>query len=242
MKDFKKYWDKKAQKQRKTWESKLARRREHHTPVEEIQQDVFKPFNRRPKFDEFFADLRQSHYITKNPLTEWQSGNIRFSEDALCEAILQRGGHLDEFRMKKEHAVTDKGHYTDLDTFTLTYGAATMIIKRFSTKDVPFGYYEVTPCTRFDDNCPMRMEETGFYTLDIASLLMEMDGECRLREEEFKYYAKELRLASVEGAVADDIEFKLCDDSQIPAKVKIAINRSPYFDEYHSVRAVLCLG
>jgi hypothetical protein len=53
MKDFKKYWDKKAQKRRKSWEGKLARKLGNHSEIEEIREDVFKPFNRIPNFDDF---------------------------------------------------------------------------------------------------------------------------------------------------------------------------------------------
>lgn len=227
MKDFKKYWDKKAQKRRKSWEGKLARKLGSHSEIEEIREDVFKPFNRIPNFDDFW-ELAESHYTTKNPLAEWRGGKFCFSEVGLRDALLQYGGNLNEFTATREHSVCERRHFTDLDTFTFTYGAATMIIKRFSTKGVPFSYYEITPCTRFDDNCPMRMEETGFYTLDIATLLMEMDAECNLREEEFLYYTKGLRLARIEGSVAKDIEFKLWDDTIIFEKVKSLVNRYNY--------------
>ena len=234
MEDFEKYWNKKAKKCRRSWVDKLVRRLDNHTGIDDIQKDVFKPFNHKQKFDDF-RGLIESHYTKKNPLAEWRRGRFRFSENGLREALQQRGRNLDEFKLRKEHSVCDIGHYTDLDTLTLTYGAATMIIKRFSTKGVPFGFYEITPCTRFDDNCPMRMGETGFYTLDIATLLMEMDCEYKLREEEFKYYAKRVRLALLEAAVANEIEFELWDDTMIPVMVKKIVES----DEYSCLEKVL---
>lgn len=42
--ELKKYWDKKAQKRRKSWEGKLKRWITNHTDIEEIRNDVFKPF------------------------------------------------------------------------------------------------------------------------------------------------------------------------------------------------------
>lgn len=225
--DFKKYWDKKAQKRRKLWEGKLKRRIANHTPVEEIRNDVFKPFCQTPNFDGF-CELAESHYTTKNPLAEWRRGKFCFSEDGLRDALRQNGGNLDEYDMTREHSVCERRHFTDLDTLTITYGTATMVIKRYAAKDVPFGHYEITPCTRFDDNCPMRMEETGFYTLNIATLLMEMDAECHLREEEFLYYVKGLKIAGMEGAVADDIAFKLWDDAKIVEKVESLVKRYGY--------------
>ena len=132
MKDFKKYWDKKAQKRRKSWEGKLARKLGSHSEIEEIREDVFKPFNRIPNFDDFW-ELAESHYTTKNPLAEWRGGKFCFSEVGLRDALLQYGGNLNEFTATREHSVCERRHFTDLDTFTFTYGAATMIIKRFST-------------------------------------------------------------------------------------------------------------
>ena len=225
--EFKKYWDKKSQKRRKSWEGKLKRRIANHTPIEEIRKDVFKPFCQTPNFDGF-CELAESHYTTKNPLAEWRRGKFCFSEDGLRDALLQYRGKLDEFTATRVHSVCERRHFTDLDTLTFTYGEATMIIKRYAAKDVPFGHYEITPCTRFDDNCPMRMEETGFYTLNIATLLMEMDAECHLREEEFLYYVKGLKIAGMEGTVADDIEFNLWDDAKIAEKVKSLVKRYGY--------------
>ena len=236
--EFKKYWDKKSQKRRKLWEGKLKRWIANHTPIEEIRNDVFKPFCQTPNFDGFL-ELAESHYTTKNPLAEWRRGKFCFTEEGLRDALLQYGGKLDEFTATREHSVCERRHFTDLDTHTFTYGEATMIIKRYSAKDVPFGHYEITPCTRFDDNCPMRMEETGFYTLNIATLLIEMDAECHLREEEFLYYVKGLKITGMEGIVVDDIEFKLWDDAKIAEKVKSLVKRYGYRSVEPVIRSAL---
>ena len=232
MKDFKKYWDKKAQKRRKSWESKLARRKEQHIEIEEIRKQVFLPLNKVPNFDNFYS-YKEDHYTEKNPLAEWKQGSFSFSEKGLKDALMQRGCDLGNYKVKKEHTAVEDGyrHATDLDTLTITFGQVIMIIKRYSTKGVPFGTYEIIPCTRLVDNYgTMRMEETGFYTLDIATFLMEMDAECALRDEEFLYYTKELKLASLEGLTANDITFKLWDDAKIPEKVKSLVDRYGYRD------------
>ena len=57
---FDDYWNKKAQKRRKSWEGKLKRRIANHTDIEEICLDIFKPFCHAPNFDgfrEFAASL-----------------------------------------------------------------------------------------------------------------------------------------------------------------------------------------
>ena len=232
MKDFKKYWDKKAQKRRKSWESKLARRKEQHVEIDEIQKQVFLPLNKVPNFDNFYS-YKEDHYTEKNPLAEWKQGSFCFSEKGLRDALVLRGCDLGNFKVKKEHTAVEDGyrHATDLDTLTITFGQVIMVIKRYSTKGVPFGYYEIIPCTcLFDNYGTMRLEETGFYTFDIATFLMEMDAECALRDEEFLYYTKELKLASLEGLTANDITFKLWNDAKIPEKVKSLVNRYGYRD------------
>ena len=232
MKDFNSYWKKKAQKCRKSWESKLARRKEQYVEIDEIRKQVFLPMNQVPAFDNYIS-YREAHYTEKNPLAEWKQGSFSFSEKGLRDALVERGCDLGNYKVKKEHTTVEDGyrHATDLDTLTITLGQAVMIIKRYSTKGVPFGNYEIIPCTRLVDNYgTMRMEETGFYTLDIATFLMEMDAECALRDEEFLYYTKELKLACLDGLTANDITFKLWDDAKIPEKVKSLVDRYDYDD------------
>lgn len=231
MEGFNTYWEKIARKRRKSWDAKLARRVAHHTDIDTLRKDVFKPFNQMPGFDKNgFKSYLETHYTQKNPLAEWQQGCFSFSEKGLKDALLKQGCNLGKYKMKKDHVVVEDGyrHATDLDTLTITLGAATMVIKRYFNRAVPFGYYEITPCTILDDNCPMLLEETGFYTLDIATFLMEMDAEVSLREEELMYYVKGLKLSSMEGLTADDIECELWDAEKIPATVKSLIKRYPY--------------
>jgi hypothetical protein len=55
----------------------------------------------------------------------------------------------------------------------------------------------------------------------VATLLMEMDATWKLRNEEFNYYAKKLRLRTMEATVADDnIELTLWDDKKLAKKVE----------------------
>lgn len=236
-KDFKKFWDEKAHKRRNSWKSKLQRRIANNSDVETIRKDVFKPFNEIPSFS--YATYMSDHRTLKNPFVEWKKNAICFSEQGLRDALRQNGADLSEYKFTGEHDSVKDSFYTDVETFTLTLRNAVMTIKRFSTKGVPFGYYEITPTEQYAKGFPMRMEETGFYTLNIATLLMEMAAECDLREEEFMYYVRELRLAGIYGAVTEDIEFKLWDEEQIPAKVKGIVNRSQYHSEHTVIKSAL---
>ena len=108
---------------------------------------------------------------------------------------------------------------TEMETVYLTYRQVTMTIKRYSMEGVPFGYYELNPCCQLT-KAAMLMQETDFNTLNVATLLMEMEAEWELRQEEMNYYAKQLRLRSMEAAVTDDtIDFTLWDEKKLEQKV-----------------------
>ena len=112
------------------------------------------------------------------------------------------------------------GICTDVETVSLTYGEVTMTIKRYSRQDIPFGYYELNPCEQLT-KAAMMLQETDFNMLNVATLLMEMDATWKLRQEELKYYAKKLRLRTMEAVVADDsIDFTLWDDRKLAKKVE----------------------
>ena len=107
---------------------------------------------------------------------------------------------------------------TDVETVRLSYRQITMIIKRYSTEGMPFGYYELNPCEQLTKSA-MLMQETDFYILNVATLLMEVAAEWDLRQEELNYYAKKLRIRTMDAALADDISFELWDDKKLEKKV-----------------------
>ena len=112
------------------------------------------------------------------------------------------------------------GICTDVETVRLTYGEVTMTIKRYSKEGTPFGYYELNPCEQLT-KAAMMLQETDFNMLNVATLLMEMEATWKLRQEELNYYAKKLRLRTMEAAVAtDEIEFTLWDDKKLAKKVE----------------------
>jgi hypothetical protein len=94
-----------------------------------------------------------------------------------------------------------------------------MTIKRYSTEEIPFGYYELNPCEQLTKSA-MLMQETDFYILNVATLLMEAAAEWELRQEELNYYAKKLKIRTMEAATTDSIEFELWDDKKIQKKLK----------------------
>ena len=108
---------------------------------------------------------------------------------------------------------------TDVETVHLSYGQITMTIKRYSTEGMPFGYYELNPCEQLTKSA-MLLQETDFYSLNVATLLMEAAAEWELRQEELNFYAKKLKIRTMEAATTDSIEFELWDDKKIQKKLK----------------------
>jgi hypothetical protein len=95
----------------------------------------------------------------------------------------------------------------EMELITLNYREVTMTIKRYTMPGLAFAYYEVNPCTQLMKS-PLLMEETGFSVLNVAFLLMDMAAEWELRQEEFNYYAKNLKIRKMEAATADRIDLE----------------------------------
>ncbi len=123
------------------------------------------------------------------------------------------------------------GICTDVETVSLTYGEVTMTIKRYSKEGIPFGYYELNPCELLT-KAAMMMQETDFNILNVATLLMEIDATWKLRQEELNFYAKKLRLRTMEATVTENkIEYTLWDDKKLAKKVKEYIAKGYTFDQ-----------
>jgi len=119
---------------------------------------------------------------------------------------------------------------TDVETVHLSYGQITMTIKRYSTEGMPFGYYELNPCEQLTKSA-MLLQETDFYSLNVATLLMEAAAEWELRQEEFNYYAKKLKIRTMEAAISDSIKFELWDDKKLQKKIHEYIGKDYQLDK-----------
>ena len=108
---------------------------------------------------------------------------------------------------------------TDMETVHLSYKQISMTIRRYSSAGRPFAYYEINPCEQLCHSAIL-FQETDFYTIDMATLLMDMAEEWELRHEELNYYAKKLKLRSMEAATTDSIEFTPWDENKVIKKTK----------------------
>ena len=224
---FKDYWKKKAAKRRKSWAGKDKRFADQHTQMEDIRKMVYLPLDKGVNFS--FEDYKPMHFTKTNPIVCWQDMNFCFSEEGLRAALEAEGADMSSFRMevscqtiKGKEAPQPENRWlkrmyeicTDVETVHLSYGQITMYIKRYSTGGMPFGYYELNPCEQLTKSA-MLLQETDFYTLNVATLLMEAAAEWELRQEEFNYYAKKLKIRTMEAVTTDSIEFELRDEKEL---------------------------
>ena len=186
------------------------------------------------------------HLVKHNPIVQWREREFSFSENALRDAMAAEGADLTLFEMKVKRQRRKEGekidlnkHYnyrysicpndswidefakqcTDVETVKLTYGQATMVIKRYSIQGVPFCYYTLNPCEQLVGES-MILNETDFSMLNIGTLLMEMAAEMEMRQEELAYHSKKLRLRLMASTVMDDvIHFTLWDNTTLSQKI-----------------------
>lgn len=237
MTTFSEYWKEKAQKRRKSWAAKAKRFAEQHMQLEAIRSEIVYGHMKR----EEVRSLRDEHRTVQNPIARWDSNmHFSFSEQGLREAMQAEGADGSSLTMtiSKKNIVGQQPHeiaygdmldvasnrrdlyekYTDLETCTVNYREVTMVIYRYTYQRQPFALYELVPCKQL--SIPdLRLEETSFNTLNIATFLMEMAAEYELRQEELNYHAKKLKLRTMEAALAEDISFELWDDKKLEKKI-----------------------
>ena len=248
---FNEYWKEKAQKRRKSRAAKAKRFAERHTQLEDIRKEVvFSRMDRRE-----VLSLLDEHRTVQNPIARWDPNmHFSFSEQGLREAMQAGGADVSSLTMtvNKKTIIGQQPHeiaygdmldlasnrrdlyekYTDLETCTITYREVTMVIYRYTYLQQPFALYEFVPCKQLSFS-NLRLEETSFSILNIATLLMEMAAEYELRNEELNYHAKKLKLRTMDAALTDDISFELWDDKKLEKKV------AEYIDKDYPVEKML---
>ena len=143
----------------------------------------------------------------------------------------------EDYRYAKPHRVYNSDRFyfdwllrmysicTDMETVHLSYRQISMTIRRYSNAGRPFAYYELSPCEQLCHSAIL-FQETDFYTLDVATLLMDMAAEWELRHEELNYYAKHLKLRSMDAALTDSVKFTPWDEKKVLKKTEEYIEKS----------------
>ncbi len=251
MKTFNEYWKEKAQKRRKSWAAKAKRFAERHLQLAAIRSEVV--YSRMDRIE--VLSLLNEHRTVQNPIARWEPNmHFSFSEQGLREAMQAEGADVSSLTVavSKKNIVGQQPHeiaygdmldlasnrrdlyekYTDLEICTINYLEVTMVIYRYTYLQQPFALYEFLPCKQLSFS-NLRLEETSFSTLNIATLLMEIAAEYELRQEELNYHAKKLRLRTMDAALADGIEFELWDDKKLEKKV------AEYIDKDYPVEKII---
>lgn len=233
------YCKQKRNEQRTKWDTRTKRYAKDRTPLDKIRNEVYQDI----RYDHRDCLM---HLVKHNPIVQWREREFSFSENALRDAMAAEGADLTLFEMKVKRQRLKEGekidlskHYnyrysicpndswidefakqcTDVETVKLTYGQATMVIKRYSIQGVPFCYYTLNPCEQLNGES-MILNETDFSMLNIGTLLMEMAAEMEMRQEELAYHSKKLRLRLMASTVMDDvINFTLWDDTTLSQKI-----------------------
>ena len=246
---FNDYWKEKSAKRKKSWAAKSKRFAQKHMQLDEIRSEsVYE----KKRIDEV-RSLLNEHRIVQNPIARWDSNmQFSFSEQGLSEAMQAEGADVSSLTMtiSRKNIVGQQPHeiaygdmldvagnrrdlyekFTDLETCTINYREVTMVIYRYTYLQQPFAMYELVPCKQLSIS-DLRLEETGFSTLNIATLLMEMAAEWELRQEEFKYYAKKLKLRTMEAVLVDSIEFELWNEKKLQKKISEYITKDYNLDK-----------
>jgi hypothetical protein len=129
---------------------------------------------------------------------------------------------------------------------TITYDCIQMEIKRTYVKGSPFSHYTIIPAKEMWVNCNVIFEsnlfnltEQEFYFLDLATLLMDLALEYRLRQEEIAYHAKQMRIHTMETALLDEEQIPLdpIDDATIESIIAECGNKG--IDSGNTFKAIV---
>ena len=244
---FNDYWKKKSARRRKSWATRNKRYVERHNQLEVIRQEMFQPMDERKLVTYLKPHYTEKNPIVcwQNGIFSFSETGLREAmkqekADMTCFKLEMRRKPIhgtDDFEHEKKRRestayFSNVWNYSlylwleevykvssEVETVLLKYKDISMIINRYSKDNIPFGYYEVLPCEQLSSSA-LQLQETNFYTLNIATLLMEMAAEWELRHEEYNYHAKKLKLQSLEAIVCDSINFELWDEKKIQKKVE----------------------
>jgi hypothetical protein len=174
-----------------------------------------------------------------NPIFSFCDGRMQFTEQGLCAALKKKGGDPELLRMEivelpnEDIEYNSSLYYKRKDTMkqvcTITYDCIQMEIRRTYVKGSPFSHYTIIPAKEIPWYTTsgnyhihtLELTEQEFYFLDLATLLMDLALEYRLRQEEIAYHAKQMRILTMETTVLDEenIPLEPIDDTTIESSI-----------------------
>ena len=164
---------------------------------EQIREAVFAPIK--------LISLNSYFSKERNPLFGFENGVFSYTEEPFRQALSKAKADLSLFKMSERK---DKGSHGCF----ITYKDVEMHIWRMSVEGSPFGSYTVVPARQLPVEAMWKIEESRFFWLNLPRLLMDMALEYSIRNEEFKYHLRQLKVFNMNIAVLDESNITLSDN------------------------------
>ena len=243
-----------AQKRRDAFEERYNAYIGRGYDLDEIKRDVNKRLE--CKYLRFYLGESYKFKNEPTPIVSFSDGKLQFTEQGLRAALKKKGADPELLKMDTvEIPFEDDVYYGSLyfkrkdvmkQVCTITYDCIQMEIKRTYIKGSPFSHYTIIPAKEMWVNCNVIFEndlfnltEQEFYFLDLATLLMDLALEYRLRQEEIAYHAKQMRIHTMETALLDEEQIPLdpIDDATIESIIAECGNKG--IDSGNTFKAIV---
>ena len=222
--------------------------------LDEIKRDVNKRLE--CKYLRFYLGESYKFKNEPNHIVSFSDGKLQFTEQGLRAALKKKGADPELLKMDTVEIPFEDDVYNNSLYFkrknvmkqvcTITYDCIQMEIKRTYVKGSPFSHYTIIPAKEMWVNCNVIFEnhlfnltEQEFYFLDLATLLMDLALEYRLRQEEIAYHAKQMRIHTMETALLDEEQIPLdpIDDAAIESIIAECGNKG--IDSGNTFKAIV---
>ena len=222
--------------------------------LDEIKREVNKRLE--CKYLRFYLGESCKFKNEPNPIVSFSDGKLQFTEQGLRTALKKKGADPELLKMEIAEIPSETAEYNTSLYFkrkdvmtqicTITYDCIQMEIKRTYIKGSPFSHYTIIPAKEMWVNCNVIFEsdlfnltEQEFYFLDLATLLMDLALEYRLRQEEIAYHAKQMRIHTMETALLDEEQIPLdpIDDATIESIIAECGNKG--IDSGNTFKAIV---
>ena len=243
-----------AQKRRNAFEERYNAYIGRGYDLEEIKREVNKRLE--CKYLRFYLGESYKFKNEPNPIVSFSDGKLQFTEQGLRTELKKKGADPELLKMEIAEMPGEAAEYnTELyykrkdivkQVCTITYDCIQMEIKRTYVKGSPFSHYTIIPAKEMWVNCNVIFEsdlfnltEQEFYFLDLATLLMDLALEYRLRQEEIAYHAKQMRIHTMETALLDEEQIPLdpIDDATIESIIAECGNKG--IDSGNTFKAIV---
>ena len=215
MYNFNEFWAAESARRRKLWPARYKTILAKHLPMEMLEKWVF-------DYQRNGADaisLTRRHVCGSNPIVSSDDKRM-FSEEKLKKRLELDGVNLSTFSM----TVTVSEKYRNMHKYKEVVekvqiqleDAVVHITKSYRSDREDSLHYHLFPYPGMD----FVLTPKGFSHFDTATLLLEMAADKSLRNEEYLYYLKRLRIDNMHGIVADEISFKIWDDKKLKEKLE----------------------